>query len=60
MLGANIYKLNIYLQNQTQTLDKPIWQKQGNKGDIWLFGHVFVENVSEYVRFVIEGIVSFF
>ena len=44
MYGSNIYKLNIYLQDADNQLGKPVWQKQGNKGNSWLFGHLFIES----------------
>lgn len=56
MYGPNIYQLNIY--DEPSPVRKPIWQKQGNKGDKWLFGHVFVENPSQNnMRFIFEGVV---
>lgn len=57
MYGANIYKLNIYLQNSNGQLGKPVWQKQGNKGNVWLFGHLFIESGSN-LKILVEGVVG--
>lgn len=62
MFGSQVYKLNIYnqLENaQSSVYGKPIWQKEGNQGDRWLFGHIYVENPSYYykMKFMIEAIV---
>ena len=61
MFGPDIYRLNLYAQNAlvTSTLGKPIFQKQSNKGDKWLLGHVFIENrQGDDIRFIIEAIVK--
>jgi hypothetical protein len=53
--------LNIYGQSISQTSwSKPLWQKQGNKGDQWLFGHFYLDpDFFSRVRFMIEAIVIF-
>ena len=60
--GSDIYQLNIYGQSNAQIKwSKPLWQKQGNKGDQWLFGHFYLDPAFSYsrVRFMIEAIVIF-
>ena len=62
MFGPDVNQLNLYVINQTNSMsyDKPAWQKKLNKGDKWLLGQFYAENLlSEYnyVRFVIEGVV---
>jgi len=58
MFGANIYKLNIYLQTGNNPLGKAVWQKQGNKGNVWFFGHFFIESSMNNLKLVVEGVVG--
>lgn len=61
MFGPDIFRLNLYAQNGTGNgnYGKPILQKQSNKGDKWILGHVFVENrQNQDIRFIIEAIVN--
>ena len=60
MFGPDIFRLNLYAQNNTgNAYGKAILQKQSNKGDRWILGHVFVENrQNEDIRFVIEAFVK--
>lgn len=65
MFGADIGRLNIYSQFNNNSVfgsyGKPIWQKQGNQGDKWYYGQVYVNGTSLYrTRFIIEGIVIIF
>jgi hypothetical protein len=62
MFGPDIFRLNLYAQNNTgNAYGKAILQKQSNKGDKWILGHVFVENrQNEDIRFIIEAIVKIF
>ena len=62
MFGPDIFRLNLYAQNNTgNAYGKAILQKQSNKGDRWILGHVFVENrQNEDIRFIIEAIVKIF
>jgi hypothetical protein len=62
MFGPDVYQLNLYLANKTNLISygKPVWQKKLNKGDKWLFGHFYAENLlieDNFVRFIIEGVV---
>jgi len=57
MYGSNIYRLNIYLKNNDD-LGKPVWQKEGNKGNKWLFGHLFIENSADNLIIAVEGVVG--
>lgn len=60
MYGSDVDKLNIYLREASSNDNgKPIWQKYGNKGDKWLFGHVYVEADSSETdfKFIIEATV---
>jgi hypothetical protein len=59
MFGSDIYKLNIYIQTNNDPLTKPVWQKQGNKGDFWLSGSVYINNPFINTKFIIEGIVIY-
>ena len=61
MFGPDIFRLNLYAQNGTGNgnYGKSILQKQSNKGDKWILGHVFVENrQNQDIRFIIEAIVN--
>jgi hypothetical protein len=68
MYGADVDKLNVYLREANSNDNgKPIWQKYGNRGDKWLFGHVYVEDTysafeknETIFNFVIEGTVCSF
>ena len=62
MFGPDIFRLNLYAKNNTgNAYGKAILQKQSNKGDRWILGHVFVENrQNEDIRFIIEAIVKIF
>jgi hypothetical protein len=60
MYGADVDKINIYLtEANSNDNGKPVWQKYGNRGDKWLFGHVYVEAESSETdyKFIIEGTV---
>ena len=52
MFGPDINSLNVYAQNDTgnNNYGKAILQKQSNKGDKWLLGHVFIENRQNETR----------
>ena len=39
-------------------LGKPVWQKEGQKGNFWIFGHLFIENKGNNLRIVVEGVVG--
>jgi hypothetical protein len=58
MYGSNIYRLNIYLKTDNGDLGKPVWQKEGQKGNFWIFGHLFIENSVNNLRIVVEGVVG--
>ena len=65
MFGADVARLNVYQQWSNSTVfgnyGKAIWQKQGNKGNSWKYGQIYVGGSSIYrVRFIIEGIVRIF
>jgi hypothetical protein len=58
MYGADVDTLNVYfIEANSNDNGKPVWQKYGNKGDKWLFGHVYIQVTSSEVdyKFVIEG-----
>ena len=58
MYGADIYRLNVYIQQGSSAYGKPVWQKEGNKGNDWLFGHFYVDKQTSNTRFILEGIVK--
>lgn len=65
MFGADIGLLKVYHQLNNNSVfgnyGKAIWQKQGNQGDKWHYGQVYVNGSSLYnSRFILEGIVSLF
>ena len=60
MYGSDIYQLRVRLMERGVASAPIVWQKQGNKGDEWLLGTVFVGDggVREAARFVLEGVVG--
>ena len=63
MFGVDVSRLNVYQQFSNTTgfvnNSKPVWHKQGNQGDQWHYGQVFVGGSSIYrVRFILEAIVG--
>lgn len=54
MYGSNINKLNVYAK-KNDDLGKPIWQKNGQQGNRWHLGKVFLENLIDF-QFVLEGV----
>ena len=61
MFGPDVSQLNLYVTNVTNlaSYGKPLWQKKGNKGDKWLLGQFYAENILEdrEIKFLIEGVV---
>ncbi len=55
MFGTNVNKLNIYAK-RGDNLGKPIWQKQGEQGNRWFLGQVYLEKSNDALQFVIEGV----
>jgi hypothetical protein len=58
MFGSDINKLNVYMQTNNDPLANPIWKKQGNKGDVWISGSIYIYSQFSNIKFVIEGIVN--
>ena len=60
MYGSDIYQLRVRLMERGVASAPIVWQKQGNKGDEWLLGTVFVGDggLREAGRFVLEGVVG--
>jgi hypothetical protein len=56
MFGSDVYQLHIRTRQNGQ-LSKPVWQKEGDKGNNWLLGQVFVKDLNS-VEFVLEGVVG--
>jgi hypothetical protein len=67
MFGVNVYQLSVYTDpviedgnDDDEEETKPVWTKQGNKGDKWLFGHVYLENDPGvlHTRLILEGTIG--
>lgn len=55
MYGSDVYRLNVYAKSG-DNLGKPIWQKEGEKGNSWLLGHIFIESFNGPLQLVMEGV----